>query len=126
MVPYKAGLLVLWTVYFLCSSNTGAHKYEYNTLDRTSTEKWLKPALEARKEEKRMSTSLLISRIYYILSKSLDVCGKCNKNAHRRERQYNVTCAVYGSMLSVRELQGINIRPLNLFLQLITSCTIVK
>ena len=23
---------------------------------------------------------------YYILSKSLDVCGKCNKNAHRKER----------------------------------------
>ena len=51
---------------------------------------------------------------YYILSKSLDIYGKCNKNAHPMGKQYNVTCVVYGSMLSVRALHGISMRPLNL------------
>ena len=37
-----------------------------------------------------------------ILSKVLDLCGKCNKNVQLRVNLYNVTCVACGLMLVVR------------------------
>ena len=35
---------------------------------------------------------------YYVLNKSLDVCGKCNKNVHLKLKQFSAICAACGFM----------------------------